>query len=340
MFYHVRDHSGNYALDEISKNDEHSSPVIHSEPRFVTPEPPRSFPEFMHKVFVGPQGVRWLWRLLAYLGVREVLYLLLGSLLYYADQADILYLWVNLMAEAILLIAAIAPALILAPLEGRHFADYGLPWRRPWVKSFGSGALWGFGAMTALILALHAAGVLDIGKLALHGSKILRFAAFWGLYFLIVGFAEEFYLRGYTQFTLTEGIGFWPTALLLSIAFAILHRDNPGETLAGLAGAGLIGLFFCLTLRRTGNLWFAIGFHAAWDWGESYFYSVPDSGTVAPGHLLKTSLHGPSWLTGGSAGPEGSAVVFILIVLLWFAFSRTHREVKYGKVTYAEGAPS
>jgi hypothetical protein len=115
------------------------------------------------------------------------------------------------------------------------------------------------------------------------------------------------------------------------MAFAILHRDNPGETLAGLAGAGLIGLFFCLTLRRTGTLWFAVGFHAAWDWGESYFYSVPDSGTVAPGHLLKTSLHGPGWFTGGSAGPEGSVLLFILMALIWVGFDRAYREVKFGK---------
>ena len=66
--------------------------------------------------------------------------------------------------------------------------------------------------------------------------------------------------------------------------------------------------------------------------GGKFFYSVPDSGTVAPGHLLKTSLHGPAWLTGGSAGPEGSALVFILVAFLWIAFDRTHREVKYGIV--------
>ena len=320
-------------MDEISKNGpshEDATPAVHSETCFVRPEPPRSFPEFMQKVFVGPAGVRWVWRLLVYLGIREVLYLLLGSALYYADQASILYLWINLMAELVLLLAAVLPAFVLAPLEGRRFGDYGLPWRRPFGKLFWSGAAWGFGAVTLLILAMHGVGVLDLGNLSLHGPRILKFAAFWGLYFLIVGFAEEFYLRGYTQFTLTEGVGFWPAALLLSIAFAILHRDNPGETLAGLVGAGLIGLFFCLTLRRTGTLWFAVGFHAAWDWGESYFYSVPDSGTVAPGHLLKTSLHGPVWLTGGSAGPEGSALLFVLIVLIWVGFDRAYREVKYG----------
>jgi uncharacterized protein len=321
-------------MGELSRNGpshEDAASPVQAEARFVTPGLARSFPEFMQRIFVGPEGVRWVWRLLVYLGVREVLYVLLGSALSYADQASILYLWTNLMAELILLLAAVLPAFVLAPLEGRRLADYGLPWRKPFGRLFWSGAAWGFGAVTLLILAMHGVGVLDLGKLALHGPRVLKFAVFWGLYFLIVGFAEEFYLRGYTQFTLTEGIGFWPAALLLSIAFAILHRDNPGETLAGLAGAGLIGLFFCLTLRRTGTLWFAVGFHVAWDWGESYFYSVPDSGTVAPGHLLKTSLHGPAWLTGGPAGPEGSGLLFILMALIWVGFDRAYREVKYGK---------
>jgi hypothetical protein len=63
-----------------------------------------------------------------------------------------------------------------------------------------------------------------------------------------------------------------------------------------------------MALRRTGDLWFAIGLHAAWDWGETFFYGVPDSGMVGVGHLFASSLHGPRWLSGGNAGPEGSIV--------------------------------
>jgi membrane protease YdiL (CAAX protease family) len=320
-------------MDELPNSpapDEHDLPPISSETRFGASD-------LTQKVFVGGHGVRWFWRLLVYLSLREILYLLLGSFLYYADRAGVLYLWTNLMAEVVLLLAAVTPALLLAPLEGRRFGDYGLPRRSAFGKLFWAGAAWGFGAITLLMLAMHGAGILEIGHFALHGARVAKFAVFWGMYFLIVGFAEEFYLRGYTQFTLTEGLGFWPAALALSIAFAILHRSNPGETMAGLMGAGFIGLFFCLTLRRTGSLWFAVGFHAAWDWAESFFYSVPDSGTVAPGHLLKTSLHGPAWLTGGSAGPEGSALLFVLVALLWIAFARTHREVKYCVTRYIPG---
>jgi hypothetical protein len=77
-------------------------------------------------------------------------------------------------------------------------------------------------------------------------------------------------------------------------------------------------MFACFTLKRTGNLWFAIGFHAASDYAETFIYSVPDSGYLASGHLMNSHLQpGPRWLTGGIIGPEGS--VFAL-VLLGYAF--------------------
>jgi hypothetical protein len=81
-----------------------------------------------------------------------------------------------------------------------------------------------------------------------------------------------------------------------------------------------VALFFCFTLRRTGNLWFAVGMHASWDWAQSFFYGVPDSGVVEPGHFLQARLHGPVWMTGGSVGPEGSVLLFALIAVMWFVF--------------------
>jgi membrane protease YdiL (CAAX protease family) len=157
----------------------------------------------------------------------------------------------------------------------------------------------------------------------------VKFAAFWAAMFLLVGFFEEFLLRGYSQFTLTRAIGFWPAAVVLSCMFGLIHLQNAGEQWPGLLAAAVIGFFFCLTLRRTGSLWFAVGFHAAWDWGETFFYSVPDSGTMFPGHLLKSSLHGPRWLSGGMVGPEGSVLCFVVIGVAWVAFARVYPDVNY-----------
>jgi hypothetical protein len=50
---------------------------------------------------------------------------------------------------------------------------------------------------------------------------------------------------------------------------------------------------------------------------------------TAPGHLLSSSFHGPAWLTGGSVGPEGSLLVFVMIALLFLVFDRIYRDTKY-----------
>jgi len=303
-----------------------------------TPPVPRSeygggslspFDERMHHWLIGPEGLRPGWRLLLYVIMERGFYLLLSVLIQYAMQFGVHGLWITFFAEAGLVPVVVVPALLLSILEGRPFDQYGLPRSAIFGKLFWSGALWGIAAITVLMLGLRGAGAFYFGPLALHGIRILKFAAFWGVFFLLVGLYEEFLTRGYTQFTFTKMLGFWPSAVLLSAGFGAFHLGNPGETWSGILGAALIGFFFCLTLRRTGNLWFAVGFHAAWDWGESYLYSVPDSGGMSPGHLLKSSFHGSKWLTGGSAGPEGSLLVFVLIALMWILFDRVYREVKY-----------
>src|SRR5690348_9790307 len=93
----------------------------------------------------------------------------------------------------------------------------------------------------------------------------------------------------------------------------------------GLANLALFGLVACLTLRRTGSLWLAIGFHAAWDWGETWLFGVADSGHApAPGHCFSANVPAaaPAWLSGGPVGPEGSALCVALMAILGLACLR------------------
>lgn len=286
------------------------------------------FEETVQKIFFLRDGLRPIWRLVLYFLMYRALRFGLFIFLAYG-LSDALFLWRQTAAEFGLAIIALAPALLMSRIEVRPFGCYGLPPGKAFGKLFWVGALWGIVSLTLLLLALRGAHAFYFGSFALHGGRALKFAAFWAAFFLIVAFYEEFFTRGYTQFTLTETVGFWPAAILLSLGFGALHLENPGENWVGILGAMVIGFFFCLTLRRTGSLWFAIGFHAAWDWGESYFYSVPDSGGMAPGHLLHSSLRGPRWLTGGSVGPEGSVFLFVLLALMWLVLDRVYPEVKY-----------
>jgi hypothetical protein len=109
-------------------------------------------------------------------------------------------------------------------------------------------------------------------------------------------------------------MGFWPSAFLLSGLFGLAHALNPGESTPGLVSVVLFGLLFCLFLRRTGNHWWAVGFHAGWDWGQTFFYGVPDSGMAPYHNFFNCAFAGSRWLTGGTVGPEAS--IFTPIVLL------------------------
>jgi len=298
-----------------------------SSPAPPTPVPPAfaaaTQPPYARTLFLGPDGLRPGWGLLLY-GVIFYPLQELAAWLAFSRDFGASGLWSALVEEIGRLTAALIPLVVLAPVERRPWGVYGLPVRHAFGKLFWSGAVWGFAGISLLISALYGVHVFTFGHVALHGARLARFAAFWAAMFLLVAFFEEFLLRGYTQFTLARGIGFWPAGIVLSLAFGLIHLGNGGEQWPGLLAAAFIGLFSCLTLRRTGNLWFAVGFHAAWDWGETFFYSVPDSGLVFPGHLLNSSLQGPQWLSGGSVGPEGSVLCFVVIATAWVAFDRAY----------------
>jgi uncharacterized protein len=340
--------SGTFCGNFLAMEDE--TPITNEKPEPAIHEPmaaPNSAPNFsaalepsyVRMVFFGPDGLRAGWGLAFYLAVYYPLQFVASR---WAGSLDLgaSGLWSTMLAEFALMLAAVVPAMVLARVEKRAWGTYGLPVRHAFGKLFCLGLVWGFAAVTLLLAAMYGLRVFNVDHFSLHGARIMKFAAFWAVMFLLVGWFEEFLLRGYLQFTLTRLVGFWPAAVLLSCTFGLIHMQNAGEQWSGLLAAAAIGFFLCLTLRRTGTLWFAVGFHAAWDWGETFLYSVPNSGAMFPGHLLKSSLHGPRWLTGATVGPEGSVLCFVVIGLAWVAFARAYPVVKYGNnPPHSRGSP-
>jgi len=110
--------------------------------------------------------------------------------------------------------------------------------------------------------------------------------------------------------------GFWQASWVTSTFFGFGHTSNNGEAWIGIFAAAAIGFVFCVSVKLTGAAWWAIGCHAAWDWGETFFYGTADSGFVASGHFLTTSPTGNPLWSGGTVGPEGSLAVIGIILLL------------------------
>lgn len=279
------------------------------------------------RVFVGPRGLRAGWALLGYVAAWR----LVG----WAEYAALVRtrvvraegpMWalpgVGVAELAMLLAVAVATVVMLAATR-RDAALAGLR-RAGAARQASEGALWGVVAISGVVLPLLAVGAYRPGALNVHGAELAAYALAWLAVFVLVGVAEELFFRGYPLGVLAEGVGFWPAAALLSLLFGLAHLGKPGERPMDIVNIVLIGLFLAFTIRRTGAIWLAMGFHAAFDWMALWVFSAPNGGETLPGRLLAASFRGPAWLTGGGLGPEASVLVPVVLALLWLALSRRY----------------
>lgn len=294
----------------------------------------------IHFVFLNERGLRAGWRLAIYAAMLTTLWFLFlsaFSLLSHALRAPqgqdfaASPLWM-IFGELAYFIPVVLATWIMSRIERQRTGFYGLPLKKFVPSRFFVGYVaWGFLPLTLVLLTMRALRVFYFGGMGGRGSEALYWGTAWGLVFLAVGLFEEYAFRGYALYTLADGIGFWPAAILSAVGFAYAHMGNGGENRIGIAGVFLYAIFAAATLRRTGNLWLAVGAHAGWDWGESFFYGVRNSGYQAPGHLLNPHTQGPEWLSGGSVGPEGGIVTLIFWALMtvgFLAFYPSCREPK------------
>jgi membrane protease YdiL (CAAX protease family) len=275
-------------------------------------------------VFFGSDGLRAGWGALLFVVIFLALSILVGvgvkTLLHghlpnpKAPQSPRWALITELVQMCLVLFAT----WIMARIEGRRLAVYGYAGRAKLAR-FLWGGVWGFLALSALVSVLWKTHLLAFDAGRLHGLVVLKYGLVWLLMFVFTGIFEESLLRGYLQYTLTRGMGFWWGALLMSIVFGAIHGSNKGESPVGLFSAGAVGLVFCISLWYTGSLWWAIGFHATWDWAQTFFYGTPDSGMVARGHMMSEHPVGPLLWSGGPTGPEGSLYIVPLLLIMALA---------------------
>jgi membrane protease YdiL (CAAX protease family) len=304
-----------------------------------TPPPP---PSTLQRVLFGPDGgLRAGWGLLLFIALFAALLFAVNVIAHHlhphvpkpaaAASDKSVPLPSMLIGELIPFSATLLITWIMSKIEGRPNSVYGLGGSRK-LSRFLYGLAWGAVCLSILVFSLWKTGLLIIDSRLLFSGDALRYGAAWLVGFLLVALFEEYLTRGYLQFTLARGLtgfyqwafkarhsaalGFWSAALILSTLFGLSHGSNPGESPIGLFCAGLAAMVFCLSLWRTGSLWWAIGFHATWDWAQSFIYGVADSGTMVQHHLLATHPVGKPLLSGGSTGPEGSLFVIPVMILI------------------------
>lgn len=337
--------------------DAHSS-VNDATPTPIETIPPRQS-STLHKIFIGDDGLRAGWGLLIFIAM-------FAAMAYCINVVAHRFLPVPkdpkamaeamgsprfmLIGESLQFLLVLLLTWVMSKIEHRPASVYGLGDRSKFAHFF-AGLGWGVTCLSLLVFTLWKSGFLVIDARLLFGSDVIRYGAIWLIGFLLVGLFEEYVTRGYVQYTLSRGLaglykwafktrhsaalGFWTSALFWSFLFGFGHKSNPGESPVGLVSAGLVAMVFCLSLWRTGSLWWAIGVHASWDWGQSFLYGVADSGLMVQHHLLATHPTGKPILSGGTTGPEGSIFILAILALMILIIVFTLPRGKYGQASKA-----
>lgn len=188
-------------------------------------------------------------------------------------------------------------------IEGRRVTELALPGMG---RELGIGLAVGAGLYTASVLVLILSGVYRIEGLNPVAFMLpaLAMAASSGIF-------EELLFRGAVHRIVEEWLGSWIALVVSSLAFGFVHLLNPAGTVTGALFISVeAGLLLAAAYMLTRRLWMSMGFHASWNYTQSAVFSgVVSGGDTDPG-LIRATIEGPDWLTGGSFGLESSLVAF------------------------------
>lgn len=167
-------------------------------------------------------------------------------------------------------------------------------------------------ALGALCILIPSGGLLLAHDLTLvtglegkHGWLVLAIGG--AAIFLPQSLSEEMISRGYLFAALRDGVGAAGAIAITSIGFGLLHRFNPGATSQSVTVVVLAGVFLAAILVITRSLYAAWMAHFAWNWSMAEVLHSAVSGIRFPYSTYRTDGAGPTWLSGGSWGPEGGA---------------------------------
>ena len=210
--------------------------------------------------------------------------------------------------------------------ERRSMASVGLSLnqgsKKTFIVGYGNGLLMGSAAVCGILIFGGYALEADAGDRArdLIPIVILMFA------FILQSGTEEMVFRGWVMGRISERYGVWAGIIGNSLLFTLVHVD--ADTISSTQPV-MIALFTLMTLLfsiflslltiRQKSVIGASAWHAAWNWIFITWFGLPTTGIelgLSPLVADLTPVVGKAeWLTGGTTGPEGSAVTLLVLVI-------------------------
>lgn len=221
-----------------------------------------------------------------------------------------------LVGGAVLCAALFCSTWIVAKFVERRppFSSVGFSLNGIVLRELGQGSLIGGGMMGIIFLVEYSLGMVTLTFKPLmffHAVQILGASV---VIFAVGATGEELLFRGYLFQTLVEGVGRIAAVVIFALLFAVAHRRNPNVTTFSLINVGLAGVWLSIAYFKTRTLWFPIAIHFSWNFFQNHVFSFPVSGIQFSKFQLGTlAQSGPSWLTGGTFGPEGGALTTLML---------------------------
>jgi membrane protease YdiL (CAAX protease family) len=175
-------------------------------------------------------------------------------------------------------------------------------------RELGFGLLIGAGLYAACELILMALGIYRV-----EGLNPLSYMVPAIAMAVSSSVFEELLFRGVLFGSVEAWLGSWAALGVSSLVFGLTHLMNPQGTIQGaLYIAVEAGILLAAAYMLTRRLWLSIGFHMAWNYTQSAIFSGIVSGNEAQQGLIRSTINGPDWLTGGSFGVESSVLALLL----------------------------
>lgn len=285
---------------------------------------PSSNRGLLAKIFISPDERRFRagWRLLLHailvflitgIAVSAALFVIPDTTLLSSNTSSL-----GFLIEAVAIV--IATWIARRALDRRSFKSLGFEWNKYALTDL----LLGF-FIPAILMGLVFVIEWALGFLTFEGfawqyedfSSVVRSLGAGFLVFVLVAISEEVLSRGYHLQNLTESTNLFWGLIISSSIFSVLHLANPSS--GGFAVVGLIaaGIFLAFGWIRTRQLWLPIGLHLGWNFFEGNIFGFQVSG-LETFRLLRHSVDGPAWLTGGSFGPEAGLIILPAMALgIW-----------------------
>ena len=227
-------------------------------------------------------------------------------------DASTLFLFMYLSMIGVDLLVLLYTLLCERPIF-RSFGRRAVPGGRgnTW-KLFGIGLLAGF-AMNALCILVA----------WLHGDIVLSVGRFRPLYLLaalvcvcVQSGAEELVTRGYMMGAIRDRYNVWVAAAVNSLFFGALHLLNPGITVLSFVNVVAVGFALSVVMIKLESLWFCVAMHMAWNFSQSIFFGLPNSGIVSEGSFFHLEAARDSVLYSAAFGVEGAITTTLVLLAL------------------------